>query len=134
MKLCQLINLKNPLSLALVASLALLLSACGGGGGSAPPAPTPTSHVVNLSWTANKEAAVNSAGGGYKVAISGQPVIDVPFPYAASGPAAVATLMTGNYTVTVSAYSAMNPSTGIAASGVVSNSLPSAAFTITVPY
>ena len=134
MKFCLPFNLNNHLGLALIGGSTLLLSACGGGGGSTPPAPTPTSHVINLSWTANKEAAVNSAGGGYKVAISGQPVINVPFPYAASGPAAVATLMTGSYTVTVTAYSAMNASTGIAASGVVSNSIPSAAFTITVPY
>lgn len=113
---------------------ALTITACGGGGSSAPPPPVPTSHVVNLAWAANREAAVNRAGGGYQVAISGQPVIDVPFPYAASGAAAVATLMSGTYTVTVTAYSAMNSSTGIAASGVVSNSIPSAAFTITVPY
>lgn len=134
MKLCNPFNLNNHLGLALIAGLSLLLSACGGGGGSAPPAPTPTSHVINLSWTANKEVAVNSTGGGYKVSISGQPIIDVQFPYAASGPAAVATLMSGNYTVTVTAYSAMNPSTGIAASGVTSTSLPSTTFAIAVPY
>lgn len=134
MKLCQPFNLNNHLGLALIAGLSLILSACGGGGSSAPPPPTPTSHVVNISWAANKEAAVNSAGGGYKVAISGQPVIDVPFPYPASGPAAAATLMTGNYTVTVTAYSAINPITGIAASGVTSTSLPSSSFAIAVPY
>ncbi|MDH2917613.1 MAG: hypothetical protein PXX73_00255 [Sideroxydans sp.] len=122
----------NSAGIALLA--ALTITACGGGGGSAPPPPVPTSHAVNLTWTANREAAVNRAGGGYQVAISGQPVIDVPFPYAASGAAAVATLMSGTYTVTVTAYSAMNSSTGIAALGVVSNSIPSAAFTITVPY
>ena len=130
MTLRQLFNF-NSAGIALLA--ALTITACGGGG-SAPPPPVPTSHVVNLSWTANREAAVNRAGGGYKVAISGQPVIDVPFPYAASGAAAVATLMSGTYSVTVSAYSAMNATTGIAASGVVSSSVPSAAFTITVPY
>lgn len=131
MTLSQFFSFKSS-SIALLTTLAI--TACGGGGGSAPPPPVPTSHVVNLSWTANREAAVNRAGGGYKVAISGQPVIDVPFPYAASGAAAVATLMSGTYSVTVTAYSAMNANTGIAASGVVSSSVPSAAFTITVPY
>lgn len=119
--------------LLLLASISLTLSGCGGGSGGPPP-PTPTAHVVNLSWAANKETAVNSSGGGYQVAISGQPAIDVPFPYAASGPAAVATLMSGSYNVTVSAYSAMNPITGIPASGVTSASLPSSSFAIAVPY
>lgn len=117
--------------LSLLTTLILTISACGGG---STPSPTPTSHVVNITWAPNKEAAVNSVGGGYKVAISGHPVIDVPFPYAASGATAAATLMSGNYTVTVTAYSAMNPSTGIAASGVTSTSLPSTTFAIAVPY
>lgn len=112
-------------------SLALLLTACGGGGGGAPPAPTP--HAVDISWTANKETAVNSAGGGYKVAISGQPVIDVPYPYPASGPAATTTLLKGNYTVTVTAYSAIDPVTGMPASGVMSTSMASPPLAINVP-
>jgi hypothetical protein len=129
------LNLVNRLNLALVTCLSLIRAACGGGGGgSAPPPPTPTSHVVNISWASNKEAAVNSIGGGYQVAISGQPVINVPFPYAASGASVTTTLMSGNYTVAVTAYSAMNPSTGIAASGVTSTSLPSTPFALAVPY
>jgi len=118
----------------LIALSALILSACGGGG-STPPPPTPTSHTVNLSWAANREAAVNSAGGGYTVAISGHAPIDVPY---VSGPAAptttAATLMSGSYSVTVTAYSALNPTTGISGGGTGSTSAPSAAFTFSVPY
>ena len=123
----------NFISLALLSSVTIMISACGGGGGGAPP-PTPTSHAVDITWNSSKEAAVNSLGGGYKVAISGQPVIDVPFPYSASGLVATTTLMSGNYNVTVTAYSATNPSTGLAASGVGSSSLPSSSFAIFVPY
>lgn len=129
MKLPHIFTL-NYAGVALLATLTL--SACGGSGGSAPP--VPTSHVVNLTWTPNREAAVNRAGGGYQVAISGQPTITVPFPYAASGPTATVTLMSGNYIATVTAYSAMNPLTGIAASGVTSTSLPSTSLAINVPY
>ena len=109
---------------------ALFISACGGGGGSSSP-PTPTSHTVNISWAANRETAVNSAGGGYTVAISGQPPINVPY---ASGTAAptttAATLMTSSYSVTVTAYSALNPPGGTTGS----TSVPSATFNFSVPY
>lgn len=125
--------MKNHYQGLLLASLtASFLVACGGGGSSAPP--MPTSHIVNLSWTANKETAVNSIGGGYQVAIPGKATINVPFPYGASGPSATVTLMTGSYTATVTAYSAMNPLTGLAAPGVTSSSLPSASLAINVPY
>lgn len=115
--------------LILIGLSALLLSACiGGGGGSAP---TPTQHTVTISWAANREAAVNTTGGGYKVAISGQPMIDVPY---VSGPTtpttATATLMSGSYSVTVTAYSALIPPAG----GTGSTSLPSSAFSFSVPY
>lgn len=109
--------------LALV-SVALMVAACGGGGGSS--APAPTSHTVDISWTANREAAVNTTGGGYTVAISGQTPITVPYVSGATAPTTVSTtLMSGSYTVTVTAYSALN-------SG--STSLPSTSSTITVPY
>jgi hypothetical protein len=120
--------------------LAFIISAslfgCGGGdgGGSSaltPLALAPTSHTVNISWAANRETAVNSAGGGYTVAISGQPPINVPY---VSGPSAptttTATLMTGNYSVTVTAYSALSPPGG----NTGSTSMPSAALSISVPY
>jgi len=77
--------------------------------------------------------AVNSLGGGYTVAITGQALIDVPFPYPASGPSATTTLMSGSYNAVVTAYSAMNPNTGIAASGITSTS-PTATIAIAVPY
>lgn len=115
---------------------ALFLSACGGGGGggggggSSNPL-TSTSHAVTISWTANLETAVNSPGGGYTVAISGQSPINVPY---VSGPTAptmtITNLMSGNYSVTVTAYSALNPPGG--SSG--STSAPSSAFNFSVPY
>ena len=107
------------------------LFGCGGGGGGGSTAPTPTSHKVTISWAANREAAVNSAGGGYTVAISGQNPTDVPY---ASGVAAAPTistnLMSGNYSVKVTAYSALNPTGGTTGS----TSVPSAAFSFSVPY
>ncbi len=110
-----------------------LLSACGGGGSSAPPLPVPTSHVVNLTWAANREAAVNSPGGGYLVAIAGQSAVNVSYPYPASGASATYTLMSGTYTATITAYSPINSTTGIPASGVTSSSVP-ATLAINVPY
>ncbi|MEX2165147.1 MAG: hypothetical protein WD823_13040 [Sulfuricaulis sp.] len=99
------------------------ISACGGGGSSSPP----TLHTVTISWTANPETAVNRAGGGYIVNISGQPAIDVPY---VSGPLAPTTtttsLLTGNYTVTVVAYSTLNPP------GSTSGSVSAASGPITV--
>ena len=52
----------------------LLLSSCGGRGDNTNP--PPTSHTVHISWAENRETAVNSAGGGYIVAINGQAPID----------------------------------------------------------
>jgi hypothetical protein len=52
---------------------------------------------------------VNSAGGGYQVAISGQPTINVPFTSGLTAPTStVTTLQTGTYTVTVSAFAALD--------------------------
>lgn len=109
--------------------VAILLSACGGGGSSSPPAPT--SHTVNISWAANREAAVNSSGGGYTVAISGQTPFTVPYisGTSAAPTMAVATLLPGSYSVAVTAYSALNPPGGTTGSA----SLPSAAFSFSVP-
>jgi hypothetical protein len=107
------------------------LAACGGGGGGGSPSPAPAPHQITISWNANREAAVNSPGGGYKVVISGQPVIDVPYP---SGTSVTTTLMSGNYTATVTAYSAIHPSTGLPATGGSgSTSLPSTTLSINVP-
>jgi hypothetical protein len=113
-----------------VFSSTLFLSACGGGGGGSSP-PAPTSHTVNISWAANREAAVNSTGGGYTVAISGQSPINVPYVSGLAAPTTTAaTLMTGSYSVTVTAYSALNPPGGTTGS----TSVPSAAFNFSVPY
>ncbi|MDD5057212.1 MAG: hypothetical protein PHQ60_05020 [Sideroxydans sp.] len=118
----------------LVALIVLLVSACGGGGGggggSTPtptPTPTPTSHAVNISWTANREAAVNSLGGGYIVAISGQTPITVPYASGVAAPTTLSTtLMSGSYSATITAYSALGTSG--------STSLPSATYSFSVPY
>lgn len=109
-----------------------LLASCGGGGGGSSPPPAPTPHQVTISWAANREAAVNSVGGGYKVAISGQPIIVVPYPSTTS---ATTTLMSGSYTATITAYSAIpaiDPNTGLPAVGA-SASLPSTTLAINVP-
>ncbi|GAB4348928.1 MAG: hypothetical protein Kow006_10030 [Gammaproteobacteria bacterium] len=99
---------------ALVTLNLLLITACGGGGGG----PSIVS-TVTVSWTANVEAAVNSAGGGYRVYYSTTPGFDiatanfVDVPYTA-GPAAPTStdlqLATGTHYIKVTAYSALNPS------------------------
>jgi len=85
------------------------LAGCGGGGGGGSSPPPATNHTVTLAWAPNHEKGVNSAGGGYQVAISGQPTINVPY---VSGPAAptstVTILQTGTYTVTVTAFAALD--------------------------
>lgn len=116
--------------------VSLLLSACGGGGSSGSggtSTPTGMQHLVTLTWAANREAAVNSPGGGYKVAISGQPTIDVPYPFSLPTPSTTATLPSGNYTATVTAYSSLDPITGMVGSATKSVSLPSTKISITVP-
>lgn len=111
---------------AVIAS-ALFLSACGGGGSSSPPPPT---RPVNISWAPNLEAAVNRAGGGYTVAISGQSPINVPYVSGAAAPTSTSARLTaGTYSVTVTAYSALVPP----GSSTGSKSLPSAAFSFSVP-
>ncbi len=89
-----------------------------------------TDHVVTLSWAANREAGVNRAGGGYTIAISGQGPLDVPYVSGAAAPTTKdVTLRTGTYTVTVSAYAALDPSGGAAKT----SSAPSQALTVQVP-
>jgi len=109
--------------------LAAGLSACGGGGGDSPPPPE-TTHSVTLAWQPNRESGVNRAGGGYEVSISGQPTIVVPY---TAGPAAptstVVSLNTGNYTVTVRAFAALDPQGG----NTGSRSVPSQPLTVNVP-
>ena len=113
--------------------LAILLSsglaACGGGGSSTF-APPPTLHNVTLSWAANRETGVNSAGGGYIVAISGQAPINVPYASGAFAPTStVVSLYTGTYTATVKAYAALAANGG----STGSTSASSSTTTIVVP-
>lgn len=111
-----------------VFAAALFLSACGGGGGGGGAAAA-NSHTVDLSWTANRESAVNKAGGGYIVTIIGQTPITVPYVSGATAPTTTSvTLMSGSYSVTVKAYSALNPPGGSAGS----TSAASSTFTFTV--
>lgn len=93
-------------------TLLLLLSACGGGNSG-----NPTLHGVKITWTPNRETAVNSPGGGYHVYYATSPnfdiskagVLDIPF---LSGPTApittVISLASGSYYLKVTAYSALN--------------------------
>jgi ABC-type glycerol-3-phosphate transport system substrate-binding protein len=115
----------------MTAAIVLLfgVTGCGGGGGGSSP-PSVTSHTVTLAWTPNHEMGVNSAGGGYQVAISGQPTINVPY---AAGPTAptstVTALQTGTYTVAVRAFSALDAQGG----NTGSLSAPSQSLTVVVP-
>jgi hypothetical protein len=103
---------------------ALLLASCGR---SSAPA---TDHVVTLSWAANHESGVNKPGGGYRISISGRPTVEVPY---LSGPAAPTTkdvtLGSGSYTVTVSAFAALDAQGG----STGSQSAPSQTLTVNVP-
>lgn len=83
----------------------IILTACGGG--SSAPA---TEHLVTISWSANREAAVNRTGGGYRVNISGKAPVEVPYTSGSLAPtSATTTLFTGTYDVYVVAYSAIDP-------------------------
>jgi multidrug efflux pump subunit AcrA (membrane-fusion protein) len=113
--------------------LGVVLSACGGGGSDSPKTPlAPAFHNVTLSWAANRESGVNSAGGGYTVSISGQSA-PVNVPYVSGAAAAptlkVVSLYTGTYTATVKAYAALDANGG----STGSTSASSVAMTITVP-
>ena len=108
------------------------LAACGGGssgGGGGSPVPR-TNHNVTLSWAANHEKGVNSAGGGYHVMITGQPTVDVLF-NGTTTPTSAPTiiLQTGTYSATVTAFAALDAQGG--QTGSVS--APSQTFIISVP-
>lgn len=111
-----------------VASLfVVVLSSCGGGGGSGPP--PGTNHTVTLAWSPNHEKGVNSTGGGYRVSISGQPTINVPSSGSTAPTSVVTTLLTGTYTVTVTAFAALDAQGGSAGS----LSAPSQSLKVKVP-
>jgi len=87
-----------------------VLAGCGGGGGgSAPPG---TSYTVTLAWSPNHEKGVNSLGGGYRVSISGQPAINVLSTGSTAPTSVDTTLLTGTYTVTVTAFAALDAQGG----------------------
>lgn len=99
--------------------------------------PSPT---VTINWTANREKAVNSAGGGYIVyysTINGFDPADaigsktVPYVSGATAPTTttINTLMAGTYYFKIVAYSALNPIGG--SSGSVS--VPSSQFSLSLP-
>lgn len=91
--------------------LALGLSACGGGGGES--ASAPAARSVTLAWEANRESGVNRAGGGYRVAISGQPTIDVPYASGSAAPTSTTLILQpGRYSVNVLAYAALDAQGG----------------------
>jgi hypothetical protein len=110
--------------------LLVVLSNCGGGrsGGasSAPPGP----HTVTLAWAPNHQKGVNSAAGGYQVSISGQPTINVPYVSGPTAPTSTVTILqTGTYTVTVTAFAALDAQGGSAGSF----SAPSQSLIVNVP-
>lgn len=91
--------------------VALFLAACGDGSSG-------SSREVEISWTANRETAVNAPGGGYRVYyastaqfdIASAKVIDVPYRTGGSAPTStVVTFAPGTHYIKVLAYSAMNP-------------------------
>jgi|SRR5690242_625122 hypothetical protein len=105
------------------------LAGCGGGGGGSSPRPI-TNHAVTISWAANHEKGVNSPGGGYHVMISGAPTIDVLFNGTSTPTSAPPVILkTGTYTVTVSAFAALDNQGG--ATG--STSAASQILTVDVP-
>jgi hypothetical protein len=107
----------------------LVLSGCGSGDGGSSSTPG-GNRTVTLAWAPNHETGVNSAGGGYQVAISGQPTINVPFTSGLAAPTStVVTLRSGTYRVTVSAYAALDAQGG--STGSLSE--PSTPRTVIVP-
>ena len=132
---------KLPVLLLLLIFPALLQISCGGGGSeSSPLTPPPALRTVNVSWNANRETAVNTTGGGYKVYYStasgfditdaGVSVVDVPFIAPPAAPTSTSLqLPTGQYYFRVVAYSALNSPWGAGGS----SSAPSAQLSLRVP-
>jgi len=97
---------------------ALVLAACSGGGGSGG-----GPRDVEISWTPNRETAVNAPGGGYRVYyattsgfdLAAASAVDVPYQGTAPTPtSAVINLPSGIHYIKVTAYSALNPSGSLA--------------------
>ena len=128
--------------LALIVFPAMLQISCGNGDSSAPSATVspPTIRAVTVSWYANRETAVNTPGGGYKVYYStasgfditdaGVNVVDVPFIAPPAAPTSISLqLVSGQYYFRVVAYSALTAPWGSGGS----TSVPSAQIALLVP-
>jgi hypothetical protein len=104
------------------------------------PTPTPSTKTLIVSWNSNKESAVNSSGGGYKVYYSTTPdfdlnnasLVNVPYVSGNSAPTQVeiTNLARGNtYYIKVIAYSSItSPMTS-----TNSTSTPSTEVSIAIP-
>jgi hypothetical protein len=115
----------RPIVLALLAAGAL--AACGGGSsGGGGPAPGGSSgpRNVHITWFANHEKGVNSAGGGYRVSITGQAPVNLPSAQTSYD----IVLSPGSYVVTVQAFALLD------AQGGATGSISTASTTnVTVP-
>lgn len=96
----------------------LVLASCSGGGGSGG-----GPRDVEISWTPNRETAVNAPGGGYRVYyatmsgfdLAAASLVDVPYQGATPiSTKAVINLPPGTHYMKVTAYSALNPSGSLA--------------------
>ena len=99
---------------------------------------TGSNMSVNISWDPNRETAVNTAGGGYKVfysinqgfsiADTGVTEVEVPYVSGTKAPTSLSLKMPSDvtYYFRVVAYSALNPPAG-------SDSAPSTEYSLYVP-
>jgi hypothetical protein len=72
-------------------------------------------RLVTLSWTANRESGVNRAGGGYELLVSGHEPVVIPYVSGATAPTSAALrLPSGEYTVSVRAFAALDAQGGSA--------------------
>ena len=97
-----------------------------------------TATNITVSWNANHEKAVNSAGGGYKVyysttsgfALGAATLINVPYVAGPTAPTTttISSLAGGTYYFKIVAYSALVPPAGGTAASV-----PTSQFSISLP-
>ncbi len=124
-------------AIVLLSLFSLIQASCGGGGESTPSA----MRTVEVSWDANRETAVNSTGGGYRVYYSmrsgftlddaGVSEIDVPYAAPPLAPTSIKVeLQSGQYYFRVVAYSDLNSPWGSIGGSV---SAPSREIVLLVP-
>lgn len=94
--------------------ICVVFAGCSGGGGGAGGG----ARDVEITWTANRETAVNAPGGGYRVYyadtsgfdIAGATMVEVPHQGASPAPTStVLNLPPGVHYIKVTAYSALDP-------------------------